>query len=83
MGEMISMIAHQWRQPLTSISTTTSTLIIKSTMNKYNKKLFISKFEDINRYTQYLSSTIDDFRNFFKKNKKKQILLLKLLSKIV
>ena len=81
MGEMISMIAHQWRQPLTSISTTTSTLIIKSTMNKYNKKLFISKFEDINRYTQYLSSTIDDFRNFFKKNKEKTDIVVETIIK--
>jgi len=36
MGEMISMIAHQWRQPLTAISATSSTIILKANMDKLN-----------------------------------------------
>jgi signal transduction histidine kinase len=72
MGEMINMIAHQWRQPLTAIGSTTNTLLIKSMMGKYDKELFNEKLENINNYTQHLSLTIDDFRNFFKKTKEKR-----------
>lgn len=73
MGEMISMIAHQWRQPLSAISATTNNLIIKMMIeNKIDKELFDSELKLISDYSQYLSSTIDDFRNFFKTDKEKK-----------
>ena len=72
MGEMISMIAHQWRQPLSAISSTTNTLLLKSMMDKYEKEFFSEKLKNINDYSQHLSSTINDFRNFFKQNKEKR-----------
>ncbi len=68
MGEMISMIAHQWRQPLASISSTVSALELKVMMDQYEEKYFTKQLENISKYSQYLSSTIDDFRNFFKFN---------------
>ncbi len=72
MGEMISMIAHQWRQPLSAISATTNNLIIKMMLEeKMDKKLFDNELKLISEYSQYLSSTIDDFRNFFKTDKAK------------
>ncbi|MEA3315028.1 MAG: HAMP domain-containing sensor histidine kinase [Campylobacterota bacterium] len=72
MGEMLSMIAHQWRQPLSAISATTSSLYLKSMMNKYEQEYFTTQLTNISNYSQHLSSTIDDFRNFFKKNKEKK-----------
>ncbi len=72
MGEMISMIAHQWRQPLAAISSTTNTLLLKSMMGKYDKEFFNERLKNINTYSQHLSSTIDDFRYFFKKTKEKR-----------
>ncbi len=72
MGEMISMIAHQWRQPLAAISSTTNTLLLKSMMGKYDKEFFNERLNNINTYSQHLSSTIDDFRYFFKKTKEKR-----------
>ena len=72
MGEMITMIAHQWRQPLAAISSTTNTLLIKSMVEGYEKDFFNERLKNINNYSQHLSSTIDDFRNFFKRNKEKQ-----------
>lgn len=72
MGEMLSMIAHQWRQPLTAISATTNNLILKLLMQKnLNKKTFEEELKLISGYSEHLSTTIDDFRYFFKNNKEK------------
>ncbi len=80
MGEMISMIAHQWRQPLSVISATTLAMQMKLELDKdqyfssnNDKKLLkylINNFKKINNSTQYMSQTIDDFRYFFKPHKK-------------
>lgn len=72
MGEMISMIAHQWRQPLTAISATSSILHYSAKKNKLDKKLILDKTERINSYSQHLSDTINDFRDFFKRDKVKK-----------
>jgi PAS domain S-box-containing protein len=75
MGEMISIIAHQWRQPLTAISATSSDLFMKIMLDNYDKKYFNEKLENIDELSQHLSSTIDDFRNFYKEDKKKEYVL--------
>lgn len=73
MGEMISMIAHQWRQPLAAISATTNNLLVKLMIeDKVNKKSFEEELILITEYSKHLSSTIDDFRNFFKTDKEKE-----------
>jgi len=69
MGEMISMIAHQWRQPLTAISSTSSAINIKAKLNKLDNQIAIELSSKISTYTQHLSTTIDDFKDFFKSNK--------------
>ncbi len=69
MGEMMSMIAHQWRQPLTAISATSSLLELKAKMNKLDQETVEKKAKEISSYSQHLSHTIDDFRDFFKPNK--------------
>jgi len=73
MGEMINMIAHQWRQPLSAISATTSNLSFKLMFEeKLDKEELEKEIYLISQYSQHLSRTIDDFRNFFKDNKEKQ-----------
>ena len=72
MGEMLSMIAHQWRQPLTAISATTSYLFGKLSINAFEKEEFLKELGHIEDYSKHLSKTIDDFRNFFKPNKIKE-----------
>ncbi|MFT7861093.1 MAG: CHASE domain-containing protein [Sulfurimonas sp.] len=74
MGEMISMIAHQWRQPLASISTISGTLSIDVVTDNYKKEFFTEQLEAIDQLSNHLSSTINDFRSFFKKNKQKEII---------
>ncbi len=71
MGEMISMIAHQWRQPLAAISSATASMKLKIAMNKADLKLFDKKIDEVGTYLQYMSKTIDDFRDFFKNDKRK------------
>ena len=72
MGEMISMIAHQWRQPLTAISTASSLITLKAQLNKLDKETALKISKEISNYTQHLSATIDDFRDFFKQDKTKE-----------
>ena len=72
MGEMISMIAHQWRQPLSAISATSHAINIKAQLNKLDKDTSIELSEKISEYSQHLSNTIDDFRAFFQSNKEKE-----------
>ncbi len=72
MGEMISMIAHQWRQPLTAITATTGNLQLKLMMDEIDKETFTKEIGLVEGYAQHLSKTIDDFRNFFKTNKEKE-----------
>ncbi len=74
MGEMISMIAHQWRQPLTAISSSAGDLSMKVMLDNFEKEYFIQKLERIDNFSQHLSSTIDDFRNFYKTDKQKESL---------
>ncbi len=77
MGEMISMIAHQWRQPLNSISLTSSNLQLKCMMQDIDADFFDKELKLIDKYSQHLSKTIDDFRGFFKENKTKESSSLK------
>ena len=69
MGEMIAMIAHQWRQPLSLIMTIISSLKIKKELALLDEINVEKSYDKIESTVQYLSSTIDDFKNFFKKNK--------------
>jgi len=70
MGEMVSMIAHQWRQPLSLINTLMATLKIKQELNLLSNEDINEAFKKIQTTTSYLSDTIDDFRDYFKPNKK-------------
>ncbi|RXJ98424.1 hypothetical protein CRU98_10335 [Arcobacter sp. CECT 8986] len=75
MGEMISMIAHQWRQPLSAISSILAKLKIRSLKSQNEEIIKLNdEFDNISNYIQYMSKTIDDFRNFFKDDKQKEYL---------
>lgn len=76
MGEMISMIAHQWRQPLSTISTISANLQIAIEMNTIEQNALSKSLNEINTQTQYLSKTINDFRDFFNPNKLETATLL-------
>ena len=73
MGEMINMIAHQWRQPLNAITTTAVTLQLNAQHEKLTKEKALELAKKINGFAQHLSTTINDFRNFFKSTKDKSL----------
>ncbi len=64
MGEMISNIAHQWRQPLSAISTASTGAKVQKHMNTLSGEELDNILTSINDSAQYLSQTIEDFRNF-------------------
>ncbi len=83
MGEMISMIAHQWRQPLGAIASTSIDLRMKMMLESYDLDDKVQQKEcvtyldkqlvNVEGYVQSLTQTIDDFRNFYQPNKKQKI----------
>jgi PAS domain S-box-containing protein len=68
MGELLENIAHQWRQPLSIISSLSSNMLLQFKYSEPSKEELNSSFEKIFETTQKLSNTIDDLRNFFDKN---------------
>ena len=79
MGEMIANIAHQWRQPLSIISTSATGIKIQKEMGILDDDSEIKSLDCINENAQYLSNTIEDFRDFFKKSKIKNLVNLNTL----
>jgi len=66
MGEMIGNIAHQWRQPLNIMALVMQDLYISDQLGSLTSKKVEDSYEKSNNLLQYMSHTIDDFRNFFK-----------------
>jgi signal transduction histidine kinase len=73
MGEMINMIAHQWRQPLNAISSAVIKLNLQSEMDLLTKEETAKTTQFIEDMTQQMSQTINDFMNFTKPNNKREI----------
>ncbi|MBV5320773.1 MAG: PAS domain S-box protein [Sulfuricurvum sp.] len=69
MGEMIGMIAHQWRQPIAGIAMDANNMLIDIAFETFNNDSAEGYAQDILEQTKHLSKTIDDFRNFFKPDK--------------
>ncbi len=81
MGEMISMIAHQWKQPLSAISAAAGNIILKKELDTLDLDTLESNMYDIQRYTAHLADTTTAFANFFNpKNSQDTILLSSVLT---
>lgn len=76
MDEMLGNIAHQWRQPLSVISTCATGLKFQKEHGILKDDEFNESCDVINSQTQYLSNTIDDFKNFIKNDRVKTIFKL-------
>ena len=73
MGEMINNIAHQWRQPLTHLGFINMNLQLCLEEEPIDKKYINEKIEESNAQLDFMSKTIDNFRDFYKINKKKEL----------
>lgn len=79
MGEMVSMIAHQWRQPLGAIASTAIGIETKIRLRKFDlshpegvevaERYLLERLSLIAGYVNTLTTTIDDFRSFYRKDK--------------
>lgn len=73
MGEMIGNIAHQWKQPLNLISMSNGLIQLNHENKEIGSKEDVTKsINNIENAVTYLSTTIDDFRDFFRPNKEKE-----------
>lgn len=69
MGEMLSMIAHQWRQPLSIISALMNQQRVRIALEKSSMDEIIENYDNIETQVMHLSNTINDFKDFFKPDK--------------
>ncbi len=81
MGEKIEQIAHQWRQPLHALALINQNLYFKTQLNTVTKEDYEEVHDKMNEQLQYMSQTIDDFRNFSKSNKKKEAFFIETVIK--
>ena len=72
LGEMISNIAHQWRQPLSELSSILMFIKFKYSIGALDEKTMETKSKEADKVLEYMSHTIDDFRNFFMPKKEKE-----------
>jgi signal transduction histidine kinase len=66
MGEMIAAITHQWKQPLNTISIANSAINLNVQLDDFDKEHFINQTNYIENQIQYMNTTLNDFKNFFK-----------------
>ena len=77
MGEMLQNIAHQWRQPLSSLSMIIEGFQIKSQLGKLDNEYIQRKTDEALKIAENMSKTIDDFKNFFLPDKIKKVVNIK------
>jgi PAS domain S-box-containing protein len=75
-GEMMGNIAHQWRQPLSAITAAISGLKLKEEFNVLEPKDIVEANDSIMKSAEFLSKTIENFRNFFTKNNSQKTFLV-------
>ncbi len=77
MGEMLGSIAHQWRQPLTAVSLLIQDLGETYVYGEFTKEYLDNTIRNALNTIQHMSRTIDDFRDFFKRDKDRQAFSLR------
>ena len=76
MGDMLENIAHQWRQPLSAITTAASGMKVEKEFDQLDDQNFYKNIDAIIDNSNNLSKTLDNFRDFFKPNNEKVLLNL-------
>lgn len=76
MGEMINNIAHQWRQPLTHLSFINMDLQMAKECEELNKQYLDQKINESHEQIEFMSQTIDNFKDFYQPVKEKETFLI-------
>ena len=76
LGDMIGNIAHQWRQPLSIMSSIASGIKVKQEFGILDRESIGQSMDSIVIKTQYLSETVETFRNYLKEKKEKKEVIL-------
>ena len=84
LGEMISNIAHQWRQPLSELSSILMYIKFKHSIGALDDETMQKKSKEADTVLEFMSHTIDDFRNFFMpKKEKEEFYLIKMVESVM
>lgn len=82
MGKMVANIAHQWRQPLATISVASGILRERKNLERLSDKDFYEELNHIDSNIEHMSQTVDDFLTYFKPSKiQKDFLILDAVEK--
>jgi len=75
MGQILDMIAHQWRQPLNNLMLVNQTLYLKCKKEpgSLSQKELDEFWNKSSLLIKEMSNTVDDFRDFFKPEKEQSI----------
>ena len=73
MGQMLENIIHQWKQPLSAISTGVCGIKIEKELETLNDESLDESLDNITRIVNFLAKTLDDFRDYLKPNRKRII----------
>jgi len=68
MGEMVTAIAHQWRQPLNAIGLSIQDMVSAQKYGELDKEYVLEIKDDVTDQLKFMSETIDEFRNFFRQS---------------
>jgi len=83
-GELFSMIAHQWRQPINKIASILALLRFGLPEKKLNHLEIDERCQEIEESVEFMSETIDDFRTFYQpKEESEKVNLRELVEKSI
>jgi len=78
-GELFSMIAHQWRQPINKIASIIALMRFNTLGEKPDYEVLDKRFQEIEESVEFMSDTIDDFRTFYQPKEHSEVVNLKVL----
>lgn len=73
MGEMIGAIAHQWRQPLSTVSVIVQNMAAAWKLDRLSREYVDQALEVAQKQVAYMTSTIEEFLTFFRPDKKREL----------
>jgi nitrogen fixation/metabolism regulation signal transduction histidine kinase len=82
MGEMMNLLAHQWRQPLATVSVIVSKIQVKQELELLTKEELNNNIKNITSVISHLSKTINLFQNYFKEKNGKKVSIIELFNSI-